>query len=150
MSKFTTLEDILGKDQAELTALRKGEFETEKLGTLPFTAIDHAEYKQAKKDCMKMVPDGTGGMVPDIDEDKLMTKVIIAAVNKDDRSNFTFASKELLKKLQEKDPSIVTAEAAATALLLPGEIFKMAMAIQNISGFGPKAKKEVEEAVKNS
>ena len=143
--KYISLEDILGKDQAELTALANGEYETDKLGVIPFTALDHAEYKQAKRDCMKMVPNGTGGMVPDLDDDKLMIKVIIAAVDKDDRSSFTFANKQLIEKL-----GVVTADAAVAKLLSPGEIFKMAIEIQNISGFGDKAAKETKEAVKNS
>jgi len=143
--KYVTLEDILGKDLAELTALAKGEFATEKLGVIPFTALDHTEYKQAKKDCMKIVPNGTGGVVPDLDDDKLMLKTIIAAVDKDDRSSFTFANKQLLEKL-----GVATADAAVAKLLSPGEIFKMAIEIQNISGFGQKAQEELKEAVKNS
>jgi hypothetical protein len=145
VTKFVTLEDILGKDQAELTALAQGEYETSKLGTVPFTALSHEEYKQAKKDCMKMVPNGTGGMVPDLDDDALMIKVIVAAVDKDERSSFTFANKALREKL-----GVLTADAVAAKLLAPGEIFKMAIEIQNISGFGEKAAKEVKDAVKNS
>lgn len=141
---FITLEDILGKDQAELTALAMGDFETSKLGVIPFMALNHAEYKAAKKDCMQMVPNGTGGMVPDLDDDKLMIKVIIAAVDKDERSSFTFANKQLIEKL-----GVVTAEAAVAKLLSPGEIFKMAIEVQNLSGFGEKAVKETKDAVKN-
>jgi hypothetical protein len=140
-----SLEDVLGKDDKELTALKKDDFETEKLGVVPFTAIEHEEYKQAKKDCMKMVPDGTGGMQPDLDDDKLMSKIIIAAVGKDDRTNFTFANKELLKKL-----GVATAEAAVGKLLSPGEIYRLAMKVQNLSGFGQPAKKQAEDEVKNS
>lgn len=143
--KFISLEDVLGKDTAELTALKKGEFDSEKLGPIPYTAIEHPEYKQAKKDCMKMVPTGDGGMQPDLDDDKLMVKVIITAVDKDDRSNFSFASKELLKKF-----GVQTAEAAVGKLLSPGEVYRFAMEVQNLSGFGKKKAKEDKEAVKNS
>lgn len=144
IKKFVTLEDILGKDSAELTALNKGEFDTDKLGLLPFTAVDHAEYKAAKKDCMKMVKDGTGGMTPELDDDKLMIRLVVAAVDKDDRSSFTFADKALLAKL-----GVVTADGAVGKLLSPGEIYKLAVEIQNISGFGEKVKEEVKEEVKN-
>lgn len=145
INKYKSLEDILGKDQAELRALATGEYETVKLGLLPFTAIDYKEYKSAKNDCMTMIPDGTGGMVPDLDDDMLMVKVVVAGVDKDPRSNFTFANKQLLEKL-----GVVTAEAAATAILSPGELYKMALEIQTLSGFGPKALKETKDTVKNS
>lgn len=145
INKYKSLEDILGVDQAELRAQATGEFETGKLGVLPFTAIDYKEYKTAKNDCMVMIKDGTGGMVPDLDDDKLMIKVVIAAVDKDPRSNFTFASKALLEKL-----GVVTAEAAVEAILPPGEIYKMAIEIQNLSGFGASALKETKDTVKNS
>jgi hypothetical protein len=92
-----------------------------------------------------MVPNGTGGMIPELDDDKLMVKVIVTAVDKDQRSNFTFANKDLLKKL-----GVVSADEAVSKLLSPGEIYNMAMEVQELSGFGPKAKKNTEEAVKNS
>lgn len=142
---FVTLEDILGKESDELTAVNKGEFKTEKLGLVPFTAVDHTEYKEAKKSAMKMVPNGTGGMTPDLDDDKLMVRLVIAAVGKDERSTFTFASKALIEKL-----GVVTADQAVSKLLSPGEIYKLAVEIQNISGFGQKAAEETKEAVKNS
>jgi len=145
MSKFITLEEILGRDAAELTALQKSEFDTEKLGLVPFTAIGHDEYKQAKKDCVKLVPDGTGGMNPEVDDDKLMLRIVQSAVGKDDRSTFTFADKRLLEKLK-----VTTADQAAIALLSPGEIVNFAVAVQNLSGFGKKAQKANESAVKNS
>ncbi len=145
MPKFITLEEILSKDAAELTALQKNEFEAEKLGLIPYTAIDHTEYKQAKKDCVKYVPDKTGGMTAEVDDDKLMLRIIQAAVGKDDRSTFTFANDKLLKKL-----NITTADQAVTELLSPGEIVNFAVAVQNLSGFGKKAQKEAESAVKNS
>jgi len=145
MRKFISLAAILGKEDKELTELKQGEYETDKLGTLPFTAVNHDEYKTAKKDCLKMVKDGTGGMVPDLDDDALMVKLIIAAVDKDKRSDFTFANKELLKKL-----GIVSAAAAVDKLCSPGEIYNLAMDIQALSGFGKKAEIKTEEAVKNS
>ncbi|MGP9042101.1 phage tail assembly chaperone [Cytobacillus kochii] len=144
-SKFINLEDILTRNIEDLTALQKGEIETSKLGTIPVTAIDNNEYKQIKKDCMKMVPNGTGGMYPELDDDKMMIRVIIAGVDKDDRSNFTFANKQLLDHLQ-----VTTADEAVTKLLSPGEVIHAATDVQDLSGFGPKAKKVKEEEVKNS
>lgn len=150
MGQFTKLDTILSKDTEELTSLKKGEYETEKLGLLPYTAIDHNEYKAAKKQCVKMIPDGTGGMEPDVDDDKLMVKIIIEAVDKDDRTDFSFANKKLLDKLdKETDKDVIKAEQAVSMLLAPGEIYNMAVKIQNLSGFGKKAKKEKEEEVKN-
>lgn len=145
MSNFITLEDVLAKDSAALAELRKGQIESDRLGTIPVTALEQPEYKQAKRDCIKMVPNGTGGMVPEIDDDKLMVKVVIAAVDKDQRSNFTFANKALLEKL-----GVGTAEQAVQKLLYPGEISKAAIVVQELSGFGQKAAKEVTDAVKNS
>lgn len=144
-SKFINLEDILTKEVEQLTALKKGEIEAEKLGTIPVTAIDNSEYKQIKKDCMKMVPNGTGGMVPEIDDDKMMIRVITAAVDKDERSDFSFANKQLLDHL-----GVVTADEAVAKLFSPGEILYASADIQEISGFGKKAKKAQEEEVKNS
>lgn len=145
MSKYISLDAVLSKDAAELSVLKQGEFESDKLGVIPFTALENPEFKQAKRDCVKMVPNGTGGMVPEIDDDKLMVKVVIAAVDKDTRSDFTFANKALLEKL-----GVVSAEAAVEKLLSPGEISRFAIAVQEESGFGPKAVKAREEAVKNS
>lgn len=142
---YLSLEDILGKDTAELTALVEDEFETTKLGPVPFTAIDHDEYKQAKRDCVKITPDGNGGVKTDVDDDRLMVKLVILAVDKDKRSSFTFANKALLEKL-----GVRTAEGAVSKLLPPGEIVNFAVKIQNASGFGKKKQKEDSEAVKNS
>lgn len=142
--QFVSLEDILGKDTKDLTSLKKDHFDTEKLGAVPFTALDHPEYKEIKKACMKMVPTGDGGMRPEVDDDKLMIKAILEAVDKDDRSSFTFYNKELLAKLE-----VTTAESAVSKLLAPGEIYNFAMGVQNISGFGKKKSKEMREAVKN-
>lgn len=143
--KFLSLEDVLGKDTEALTAVKQGEFETDKLGAVPYTAIDQPEYKQIKKDCVRMVPSGTGGMEPEVDEDKMMVRVVIRAVDKDQRSSFTFANKQLLEKL-----GVTTADEAVAKLLAPGEIVNFAVAIQNDSGFGKKAAKEVQDKVKNS
>lgn len=143
--KFVSLEEILGKDAQELSQIKEGAFDVEKLGAVPYSALDHTEYKACKKDCMKMVPNGTGGMVPELDDDKLMIKVILAAVNKDARSSFTFMNKKLLDKL-----GVVSADDAVVALVAPGEVFRWAVDIQNLSGFGQKAKKALTEEVKNS
>ena len=47
VTSFLSLEDVLGLDTEKLTALATGTYETERLGTVAFTAIDHTEYKQA-------------------------------------------------------------------------------------------------------
>lgn len=143
--KFVSLEDVLGRSEEELKALKTGEFETAKLGVIAFTAIEQHEYKQAKKDGVIQVPDGTGGMRKDIDDDKMMVKVILAAVAKDTRSTFTFANKDLLTKL-----GVGSADGVVTKLLSPGEILRMAVEIQDLSGFTDKIQKQAEVDVKNS
>lgn len=142
--KFLNLEDILGMDTAELTAEKQGHFMTEKLGAIPFTAISYDDYKQAKKDCVTYNQDDNGVIQTKVDDDKLMTKIIILAVDKDPRSNFTFANGALLRKL-----GVHTAEGALGKLLSPGEVVNFAVEVQNASGFGTKAKKKVKESVKN-
>lgn len=145
--KYVSLDDVLGREVADLTAVVQGEFVTRKIGVIPFTAVTFDETKQIKKDCMVLIPDpnGTKGrMVPDLDEDKMAVRVIIKAVDKDDRSNFTFAKKELLAKL-----GVSTADAVVAALLSPGEIMSFAGEVQEASGYGQQAQKETEAAVKN-
>lgn len=144
MGKYLSLEDILGKENEELQSLDMGEFTTRKLGTIPFTAISYAEYKQIKKDCIKAVPNGTGGMTREIDDDKLMLRVIVAAVDKDTRSTLTFKNKKLLEKL-----GVVTADEAVENLLDAGEVVLLASEIQDVSGFTEKTQQEEADAVKN-
>lgn len=143
--KFLSLEEILGKDTEELTREAQGHFTTSKLGTIPFTAISYDDYKQAKKDCVTYEQDDNGVIQTKVDDDKLMTKIVILAVDKDKRSNFTFANGALLKKL-----GVFTAEMALGKLLSPGEIVNFAVSVQNASGFGTKKKKQIKESVKNS
>lgn len=143
--KFLSLEEILGKDTEELTKEAQGHFTTSKLGTVPFTAISYDDYKQAKKDCVTYDQDDNGVIQTKVDDDKLMTKIVILAVDKDKRSNFTFANGALLKKL-----GVFTAEMALGKLLSPGEIVNFAVKVQNASGFGTKKKKQVKDSVKNS
>lgn len=152
MSNFITLETVLSKDGDALTAVRQGEFYCEKLGgDIPFTALTHDEFKTAKKGCVVFVSSPTGGaMTPDVDDDKLMLQVVIKAVDKDTRSTFTFASAKLFDKLKASGKDINTAEGAVKAMLSPGEIQKFAMAVQEVSGFGPNAVKKDAEAIKNS
>ncbi len=147
--KFITLDEVLGKDNAALTAIKQEKFESAKLGTIPFTAINHDEYKTAKKSCMSYVKGPNGRMIPEMDDDKLMLLVIITAVGKDTRSDFTFASKKLFDKLKAAGMEVNTAEGAVKALLSPGEITNFAMDVQDASGFGPKAAKEDAEEIKN-
>ncbi|MEG1083981.1 MAG: hypothetical protein RSE04_06025 [Hydrogenoanaerobacterium sp.] len=144
-TSFLSLEDILGRDIEVLKAVQEGDFETDKLGKVPFKALTYAEYKQAKKDCIKFTPDPSGGVKTEIDDDRLMVKIVILAVDKDTRSNLTFANKALLEKLE-----VATAEAVVGVLLSPGEIVNFAVKIQNASGFGAKKKKEDSETIKNS
>lgn len=143
--KFLSLEEILSKDTEELTREAQGHFTTSKLGTVPFTAISYDDYKQAKKDCVTYDQDDNGVIQTKVDDDKLMTKIVILAVDKDKRSNFTFANGALLKKL-----GVFTAEMALGKLLSPGEIVNFAVKVQNASGFGTKKKKQVKDSVKNS
>lgn len=143
--KFLSLEEILGRDTEELTKEAQGHFTTSKLGNVPFTAISYDDYKQAKKDCVTYEQDDSGIIQTKVDDDKLMTKIVILAVDKDNRSNFTFANGALLKKL-----GVFTAEMALGKLLSPGEIVNFAVAVQNASGFGTKKKKQVKDSVKNS
>lgn len=143
--QFASLEFILGKESHELTGLAQDVVTSEKLGALPVTALSNPEYKRIKKDCMTFTKGDNGRMVPDLDDDKLMLLVYIEAVHKDTRSNFTFRNKELIAKL-----GVLTAEQAAEALLSPGEIFKGAIVVQDISGFGDKAEQKAKEEIKNS
>lgn len=142
---FLSLEDVLGRDPDEMKAVAQGQYDTEKLGTVPYSALTYAEYKQAKKDCVKFTPDNSGGISTEIDDDRLMVKILLLAVDKDTRSNFTFANKQLLEKF-----GAATAEALVGILLSPGEIVNFAVAVQNASGFGKKKQKENADAVKNS
>lgn len=143
--KFLSLDEILGKDTAELTKEAQGHFTASKLGNIPFTAISYDDYKQAKKDCVTYEQDDSGVIQTKVDDDKLMTKIVILAVDKDKRSDFTFANGALLKKL-----GVFTAEMALGKLLSPGEIVNFAVKVQNASGFGTKKKKQVKDSVKNS
>jgi hypothetical protein len=142
---FISLEQVLGRDTTELSTATEGTFTTKTLGNIPYTSVDFEEYKAMKKACTKMVPNGTGGMTQDIDDDKLMIMLIVEAVDKDKRSTFTFRNGELLKKIGK-----LTDEGAVKFLLKPGEIVNFAIAIQNASGFGKKAQEAASEAVKNS
>lgn len=143
--KFLSLEEILGMDTETLTAEKQGHFQTEKMGAIPYTAISYDDYKQAKKDCVTYSQDDNGVIQTKVDDDKLMTKIVILAVDKDKRSNFTFSNGALLSKL-----GVFTAEGALGKLMAPGEIVNFAVAVQNASGFGNKAKKKVKDSVKNS
>ena len=143
--KFLSLDEILGKDTKELTAEKQGYFETERLGAIPFTSISYDDYKQAKKDCVSYDQNDDGVITTKVDDDKLMVKIIVLAVDKDNRSDFTFANKALLGKL-----GVFTAEGALGKLLSPGEIVNFAVAVQNASGFSSKNKKKVKDSVKNS
>lgn len=96
--KFLSLEEILGMDTADLTAEKQGFFHSEKLGDIPYTAISYDDYKQAKKDCVTYDQDENGVIQTKVDDDKLMTKIVILAVDKDQRSNFTFANGALTWK----------------------------------------------------
>jgi hypothetical protein len=149
--KYASIEDVLAMDTAELVALKEGEFPTEKLGMVRYTALDHVEYKMCKKDCyhIEADPKAPGGVKMDLDEDKLMVRAIIAAVDKDKRSTFTFASKELIAKLQTKNPNVITADHVVNMLLSPGEIYDFAVAVQDLSGLGSKVQAETEEEIKN-
>lgn len=146
-SQFVSLEDVLGKNAEELTAVTLGEIDAKKLGgKLPVASFDNKEFSQIKKDCTTYVKSGKNGrMLPEIDEDKLMVEVIVAAVHNDTRSDFTFRNPQLLEKL-----GVISAAEAAGILLSPGEIQRGAMEVQEISGFNTGAEEERAEEVKNS
>jgi len=148
--KYITLAEILTKDDATLTAIKNSEFESVKIGCIPFSAINHDEYKVAKKSCITYTKVKGGRMTPEMDDDKLQLLVIIAAVEKDKRSDFTFASKKLFDKLKAAGMEVNTAEGAVKALLSPGEIANFAIDVQETSGFGPQAVAEDAEEIKNS
>ena len=142
---FISLDTILDRSNDDIKATSEGEFEIEGLGLVPYTSVDHDEYKAIKKATTKMVPNGTGGMHSDVDEDEMMLQLIVEAVHKDKRSTFTFRDKRMLDKFGvTKDTSVVK------KIMKPGEVVKFALAIQNASGFGKKAQAEASDAVKNS
>jgi hypothetical protein len=143
-AKVITLEEILARGTEELTQLEEGEFFAKKLGTVLFTSVTQDELRKCKARSKSKVENGTGGFDFEVDDDKLRVNLVIDAVDKDTRSNFTFASKALLEKL-----GVTTAAQAVNALMRPGEIFDAAVKIQEASGFGDKAEEETREAVKN-
>lgn len=145
VTNLISLEDILAKDVQDLAPVSEGTFKVGKLGDIPYTSVEYDEYKAIKKACTKMVPNGTGGMRTDIDEDKLMILLVIEAVDKDKRTSFTFRNKDLLAKF-----GVLTDEGVVKKLLKPGEIVNFAVKIQNDSGFGKQAEAAASEAVKNS
>lgn len=141
-----SLDDILGRDTKELDQLPGGEFFVAKLGgKIPWTTVDQTEYKQAKKGCFNIKP-AKKGQKPemDFDDDKLKVRLIIEAVDKDTRSDFTFANKQLLEKL-----GVTTAEQAVERLVSPGEIHNWAVEIQDAAGFSTDAQEEVADDIKN-
>ncbi|MCM3789422.1 hypothetical protein M3221_13535 [Domibacillus indicus] len=132
---FVSLEDVLGKDPKILTQTKEGVIKAERLGgKIPITSLTPDEHAQIKKDCTYMDKLPNKRYAPQIDDDKLMIRVIIAAVHKDQRSNFSFKDKSLLKKL-----GVQTADQAVKELLFPGEITAAAMVVQDISGFDDEA-----------
>lgn len=146
MSTFLTLNDILSRETRELDLLPQREFFVEKLqGSICWTTVDQKEYKQAKKGCFIIKP-AKKGQKPemDFDDDKLKVRLIVEAVDKDKRSDFTFASKQLLEKL-----GLTTAEQAVEKLVSPGEIHNWAMEIQDTAGFSSEAEQEAADDIKN-
>lgn len=143
---FLSLEDILSRDTKSLEELPQSEFHVEKLkGKVPWTAVDQAEYKAAKKGCFNIKQGGKGKKPEmDFDDDKLKVRLIIEAVDKDKRSDFTFANKQLLEKL-----GVVSAEQAVEKLVSPGEIHNWAVEIQDAAGFSGESQEEAAEDIKN-
>lgn len=144
---YLSLEDVLGKKAEDLTAVSRSEIDAKNLGgRIPVTSFDNETFKQIKKDCTEYKKEGKNGrMVAVLDEDKLMIEVIVAAVDADDRSDFTFRNAQLLEKL-----GVITATDAASRLLSPGEIQRGAMEVQDICGFTPAAAEERSKEAKNS
>ncbi|MEK4879337.1 phage tail assembly chaperone [Paenibacillus sp. FSL R5-0908] len=145
-TSFLNLADILGRDTAELSKLETGEFPVAKLGgSIPWTAITQPEYKDAKKGCLH-IKKGKRGQAQDMefDDDKMKVRLIITAVDKDKRSDFSFANKQLLDKL-----GVISAEQALELLVNPGEIHNWAIEIQDASGFSSESQDEVADDIKN-
>lgn len=153
--QFITLEMILSKDAEELSPVSLGEFHIPRLGaTIPFASLTAEEQKQARKDCRSTVRQGKQ-LVPQVDDEKMMMKLIVQAVDKDKRSTFSFANKALMEHLTKVNEAqglkpVLTAEQAVAAMLKPGEITDFAVAIQDLCGFGPENGEEIAEQVKNS
>ena len=155
--KMLTLEDVLGLPDEQLTAVVRGTYHVKKLGDVPYTALDFAEFKQIRKDCITTEIEN-GQVNTQVDDVKMAVKCVITAVAKDTRSNFTFASKQLFKKLEDaikaKDPnsakSIIRAEDAVAELLFPGEIMNFAQTIQVASGLSAAAAKKDSDDIKNA
>lgn len=143
---FLSLDDILSKDKADLEKLPQGEFAVAKLGgKIPWTAVSQDEYRAAKKGCFNIKPAKKGQRPEmDFDDDKLKVRLIIEAVDKDKRSDFTFANKQLLEKI-----GVTTAEQAVSFLVAPGEIHNWAVEIQDASGFSEAAEEEAADDIKN-
>lgn len=143
---FLSLDDILSRDKKELDQLPQGEFWVSRLGgKVPWTTVTQPEYKAAKKGCLNIKP-GKRGQKPEMefDDDKLKVRLIIEAVDKDTRSDFSFANKQLLDKL-----GVVTAEQAVDTLVNPGEIHNWAVEIQDAAGFSDSAQEEAADDIKN-
>jgi len=151
---FLSLDVVLGRNTLELAELPTGEFYVSRLGGLvPWTAIDQNEYKNAKKGCLTLKAAGKGRQDVEFDDDKMKVRLIVAAVDKDKRSDFSFASKQLLDKLTEASVAkggdkINTAEQAVAFLVSPGEIHDWAMDIQDAAGFADKDD-ELADDIKN-
>ncbi|MGG3803170.1 phage tail assembly chaperone [Metabacillus fastidiosus] len=145
--EFVSLDFALKMSSEALESVVQDTIEARKLGgKLPISSLDNPTYKKVKKDCVKMEPTGKNGRLqPQIDDDKLMVLVVVEAVDRDTRSDFTFKNPQLLEKL-----GVVSAAAACEKLLDPGEIMKAAMKVQDISGFTEDAAEERAEEVKNS
>jgi hypothetical protein len=143
MDNYVSLDQVLKLGTEELNNVRQGVFSTRKIGLIPYSGINNDEFKSARKDSVKI--SGKKDNEIEIDDTKMMISVIISAVDKDKRSDFSFANKELLTKL-----GVFSAEAAVNILLDPGEVVNMATEIQDISGFSQTAITKVEDDVKNS
>lgn len=150
---YATLNDILGLDTDVLTTLETSEFTSKKLGVIPYTEVEPGEYAGMKKKAYKTKVSGSGrknqNVEMDFDDELLKVMLIIEAVEKDKRSDFTFASKALIEKLSKKDDNVVTAVDVVRKLLSIGEINDWAIDIQDISGITEQAKEEQVEAIKN-
>lgn len=142
---FVTLDMVLDRGVEALTVVQQDEYKTARLGLVALSGLDIEEHKECKKDSTRMVNHPQIGLYPEIDEDRMLLLSIMKSIEKDPRSNFTFANKALQEKLGVK-----TAEAAARKLLLPGEIIHMVKVVQRLSGFAGATQAEKEDAVKNS
>lgn len=147
--KMVSLHDILARPAEELAEIGKGTFTTRKLGIIPYSAPSANEMGAIQRKCMTLTTVKKQQQV-ELDQVRMQILMIIDAVHKDERSDFTFKSPELLAHLQEAEPGIVSAEHAVNFLLSVGEINAWATEMQLTMGMTEEQLEAEMNATKNS